>query len=337
MTKMIWCPQVYRNICFNRNVISSCTVGNNSKNLKYPLIKILYYGEKIDWDAFFESRQEILENFKKGIIPEECEGCQYLTEIDSEQIDTDFKLGYIQVSNYLNCNSDCIYCTNHKKPQRFKRESYDIYPVIKDLIKGNYITEKTTIDFAGGEPTIYYSFNSIIKMLLKESPVRNIIVHTNAIKYSKEIELGIKQDRLTLCVSPDSGSKGMHETIKRVKTFDVVWKNIKKYAKARPKNNKNEIKLKYIIIPWINDTKEEIEKWILLSNKVNPDCLILNADCRIYIKGNNTPEVMDKLVELSDFFIEYCQRNNIHWEIQYNIRAAYVAKNLSVPYQYRDK
>ena len=328
-----WCEQLYRNICFNQDYISSCTTGNSSNSLRFPKIIENYNGENIDWSAFFEERQKVFEDFKNGIVPEICQGCQFLQKFYPEYIDTSLKLSYIQLSHYLDCNADCVYCNNHKKPKLFKKNSFDSYPIVKELIDGNYIEERTAIDFAGGEPTMYNRFNDIIKLIINESKCRNIIVHTNAIKYSKFIEEGIRKGILNICISPDSGTATTFARIKQVKKFNVVWKNIKRYANAKQKDTQNQVRVKYNITLGYNDNKEELIKWIILASEAKATCLVLNADCNIYVFGNDTPEVMDKLVELSDTFVNYCKEHNINWEVQYNVVTAYLRKKLPVPGQ----
>ena len=65
--------------------------------------------------------------------------------------------------------------------------------------------------------------------------------------------------KVDLIVSVDAGTKEMHERIKEVKTYDSVWKNISEYARVQA--TPDLVKAKYIIIPGVNDTKEEIDKF----------------------------------------------------------------------------
>ena len=70
----------------------------------------------------------------------------------------------------------------------------------------------------------------------------------------------MKRGKVDLIVSVDSGTEEMHARIKEVKTYDRVWGNLTNYAKIQ--QNRELVKAKYIVIPGVNDTKEEINAWL---------------------------------------------------------------------------
>ncbi len=132
--------------------------------------------------------------------------------------------------------------------------------------------EESCFSFGGGEPTILENFDEFIYMLLDKG-CKNIRINTSGIKYSKGIERGLKEGSVSIVISTDSGGKQTYEKIKRVKTYDKVWKNIAKYRKAACRENL--VKVKYIILPGINDNYEEIENWFkdIIKNKVKGVCV----------------------------------------------------------------
>ena len=71
---------------------------------------------------------------------------------------------------------------------------------------------------------------------------------------------GIKKGNINIVVSVDAGTKETFKKVKRLDFYDKVWENIAKYAAVQ--NAPNLVKTKFILIPEINDTKEEIESWI---------------------------------------------------------------------------
>lgn len=331
-----FCFQIDRQICFNREHLQSCTVGNNTKNQSLLFIKENYNGELLDWDKFFEEREAIKQDCKNGNMLKNCEGCHFLETKNWDCINTKREFKTVQISHYLRCNSNCIYCGNHTQynPKDKTPDTYNSVPVIEDMIKKGYINQNTHMDFAGGEPTLYYKFEELLSLLIK-SDIKNIIVHSNVILYSKAIELGIKKGYVSLCVSVDAGSKGMHEKVKGVKSFDKVWKHIKKYAKVKNPLMKNHIELKYIIIPDLNDSEKEIELWIERSIKAGVNNLVLNADNNIFIQQHSEEEktkILKRVVELSDFFVKKVREKNIRYRTEFNVNSAYKILNKDIPF-----
>lgn len=332
-----FCEQIDRYICFNRDYVSPCTVGNNSKGQAIPIVYPNYKGEPVDWWEYLLERQRIKEKAKEGILPEICQGCQFLSEKDWDNINTRWEFQYIQFSHWLNCNSNCIYCDNHRTVlKKSQDDTYDSLPILKDLIARGYVTENTRFDFAGGEPTMYYHFEDMLK-LLNKIEVKHILIHTNAIKYSRAIEEGIKKGKISLCISVDAGSKKMHEKIKQVKSFDKVWHNIKKYAKAKKPSTANNIDLKYILVHGLNDTEQEIELWM---KKALPftNMLILNADNNLFIRPINPEKrtlILHKFYDLSEFFIRKAKEYHINYRIEYNLQTVYLELNRELPQNLR--
>lgn len=101
-------------------------------------------------------------------------------------------------------------------------------------------------------------FDELIDLLL-DNGFRNIRINTSGIKYSKSIERGLKQGKISVVISTDAGYRETYEKIKGVKTYDVVMRNISEYAKAA--NNGKLLMVKYIVIPGVNDNYREIDKW----------------------------------------------------------------------------
>lgn len=326
-----------RQLCFNGDYIYACTVGNNTKSNSNLIIKENYNGEPIDLELFFDEREKIKQDAKDGKIIENCEGCHYLQLRDWDNIATDRKIDYILISNYKRCNSRCIYCISRLdyNPKKDKApETYNIIPVIKDMIEKGYVFEKTKFDFAGGECTLYPDFEELL-LLLINSGIKNIIIHSNAIIYSKAIEKGIKTGKVSLCVSTDSGSKRIHEKVKGVKTYNVVWKNIKKYNKSKSSENNNVVSVKYIIVENINDNIEEIDKWLKKVKNSGVNTVRFNADNGIFIKYQNSKDCnsayLAKIVVLTEFFVQRAKFYGISYELDYNIDAAYKMLNIKLP------
>ena len=151
------------------------------------------------------------------------------------------------------------------------------------MIKNNILKKDGTIDFAGGEPTIYSEFEALLNEFIKKD-FKKIIIHTNAIKHSRAIVKGLKKGSVRVLVSIDAGSKEVHERVKQVKSYDSVWKNLKDYAKNQPKGA-NFVKAKYIIVPGLNDSKQEIDLWLEKCKSIGISSVVLNLDFNWIMKN----------------------------------------------------
>jgi molybdenum cofactor biosynthesis enzyme MoaA len=153
-----------------------------------------------------------------------CKGCSSLKLGDPLKKFEYFK--NVHISYFLNCNLRCNYCSGHKLAD--KLIPYDIVPTLEDLYNKGYITNKTTIFWGSGELSIYEYEDKLVKFCSE----RNIQQHvnTNAVIFSPTIADAVQRGKMTLLVSPDSGTRETYQKIKGFDFFDKQWENIKKYS-----------------------------------------------------------------------------------------------------------
>ena len=268
-------------------------------------IKENYNGKDVNWDDIFDLKEKFIEVNKKGIIDPRCEGCFNLVNKGWQDDDKRY-INYIHFNHWTHCNSDCIYCyTSWDKINYQKRPHYKVLPMIKELFKQKLFRAGGEITFAGGEPTILNEFEDLTNFLIKQPEVERITVHSSGIKYSKAIEKGINEGKLSVCLSADAGTREIFKKVKRVDKFDKFWENAKKYAKAQEKsNNKLNVETKFIFIPYVNSNKEEIDKWLDLTVKCGIKSVVADIEndfCRdLRAKDLPKPEF---LVELCNYLI----------------------------------
>ena len=333
----LYCKQMNNQLCFNKDFIYACTVGNNTKQNTNLIIREKYNGELLDLEAFFDEREKIKENARNGEIIETCQGCHYLEMKDWDKVENNRKIGYILVSNYQKCNSRCIYCisrVDYNPREKYVCETYNIVPVIEDMFKKGYVTQDTVFDFAGGECTLYEKFEELLSKLI-DFGVKEILIHTNAIIYSKAIETGIKKGVVSICISPDSARRSTHKKVKGVDTYNTVWDNIKKYSKANALRQGDAVCLKYIIVEGVNDNKEEIELWLKRVKAFKIPSVRFNADNNIFINYQNRSEYnhhyLANIVVLTEFCAERAKHYNLIFKPDYNVEAAYKMLNIRIP------
>ena len=274
-----------------------------------------YKGQMIDWNKFFKEKRKMRELNKKGIILDRCKGCFFLKE--REWDDEDY-INYMVFNHWTLCNCKCKYCFTNEQSDFFNaRENYNMYPVIKKLVDMGKVRGGGEIGFGGGEPTLLPEFEPMLNMLL-DAGCDNIRVHSSCVKYSEGIERGLREGKVTLVVSVDSGTPETYTNIKRHNHFNKVWENLERYAAAQTED-KYKAKTKYIIYPGFNDNKEELDKWFDMTVKAGIKSVVLDVEGGWYITNKyNIPDYMYDLLdyatkrteELGMKFVEYYDRAN---------------------------
>lgn len=239
-----------------------------------PVIYENYHGEKIDWADFFRIKRELRQKYREGSCPDMCRDC---VNTAHKNWDDDDYIDYLLLTPWVPCNSNCIYCSAPRDKYVLENTKvYKVLPLVKDMIKNNVLKKSGTIDFAGGEPTIYREFEALLNEFVKND-FEKIIIHTNAIKKSNSIIKALKKGCARVLVSVDAGSKEIHRKVKQVNSYESVWKNLKEYAKQQPQGA-DFVKAKYIIVPGLNDSKEEITLWLEKCKSINIKSVVLNLD-----------------------------------------------------------
>jgi len=268
------CPWIQHGLVFFRYKLTQCCycghVGGG-----HTIIKDDYNGQPINWDHLFKLKSEYSRLSKKGFIHDNCVDCPFLEERYSEDWESEEKyIDNIYISHWIDCNSRCIYCFAAEHPEEFKyhHRPYSVLPIMKEMLEKNILRRGGSVHFGGGEPTILPEFEDIIKLLL-DYKFYNLRVHTSGIKYSPLLERGIREGRLRVVISVDAGCAETFQKIKRVPLYDVVRENATRYAAAQDRrwhaltphlyfDGSLCVSTKFIVIPGVNDTEEEVENWI---------------------------------------------------------------------------
>ncbi len=316
------CIHLEHGITFFSNSVQICCISSHPGGGNILQIEN-YHGEPINWEDIFSKRSIMRENIKNGIIPDKCQGCYYLKEGDwnSENYFDEVLIGH-----FTHCNCNCIYCYTEKDKKFFNQnKTYNVYPIIKDMIDKGILSKNSTITFGGGEPTILKEFEELVYMLL-DYDVYNIRIHSDGIKYSSAIEKGLKLGKITLITSIDSGSKEVYQKIKQVQCYDQVWKNLANYAKTK----NGLIRTKFVLIPGVNDSLAEVKNWLKQTYEAGITDVAFDIEDNWFKEHrNNIPQYV---YVICDFVFE-CYR-------QYNIKTCELyerASNLKIDRENRLK
>ncbi len=254
------CYLMGHGISIEEKIIRNCCLATPT-NAETPVLLKNYDPENIDWETLFKTKKEFREQQKISEL-EGCKGCYNLETVDWDE---NKYISHINFNHWKNCNSRCIYCytRNMVYPQH-----NNIYESIKKLVNSEYFKEGGEITFQGGEPTILEEFDDLVDLFIQKNT--KMRVHSSGIHFSYKAAHGIHTGLLTIVISIDAGTPETYYKIKNVRSFNKVCENIKEYAKRLHETNKGHLKVKYIIVPGINDSVEEIDKWfdIVTESKV---------------------------------------------------------------------
>ncbi len=270
------CHILKHGLCFFANAVASCCLSpiDRIDEQSPPILFENYEGEVF-------SKQELLSQidyyntlFKNGNFPVPCRNCVHIEE---KEWDEENYIDYITITNFSKCNADCIYCSNGEEMISRTNETYEILPILKHLKNIELIRKGCEIHIGGGEFTIYEECNAILELFAVNDFAR-VFVPTNAIKYSQLLFEAMDKATTYIIVSLDSGSKNLYKKIKRVDAFNQVIQNLKKYAATE--KSRDAIRLKYIIIPTVNDNIFEFKKFLNIAKNIGVQNIIIDIDAR---------------------------------------------------------
>jgi len=263
-------------------------------------------------EKYFEKKREVIQQNKTGKIYCKCEGCVELHERDWPEVENQ-KIFQMILHHWTKCNSHCIYCYTNKDKEYFnKRRSYKFLPILKQLDKKNLLEYGGICSFAGGEISCLNEFENILKILDKYDFVS--IFNSSCVKYEKSVAKHLKKGNGLLVVSVDSGTKELHNKIKQVDSYEKVWSNITKYAKAAKR--KSLIYTKYIVLKDINDNEQAITDFLVKSKESGVKYVLMEIDHYYFCENrNNIPKY---IVDLFYFAFNKAKEIGLNCQIYSN-------------------
>ena len=297
------CHLIEHGISIDVDSIKACCLSRDFDKGQLMIVP-KYFDSKIDWNTLFKIKKEQRKFQQQKDLPA-CEGCYNLREEDWDEEDY---ISYINFDHWSQCNSNCIYCGVQANKPRTKN---NILNAIKELIKLGKFKNNGEITFQGGEPTVLKEFEPLLNLFIKEgSKVR---IHSSGILFSRAIREGLKKGAVTVVISPDAAFKDTYKTVKRVDKFNKVWDNIKHYRKNLKPEMQELVKVKYIIIPGVNDSFEEITEFINRIKQIDIKSVIVDIEYTYANKHINN--VSQHVYMLMDYIENFCNQNNINYDL----------------------
>lgn len=298
------CHLIEHGISINVDAIQACCLSRDFDKGMLP-IEYKFENNKIDWEHLFFVKKNHRTHQKNGRDLPKCEGCYNLREEDWDEEDY---ISYINFDHWSQCNSNCIYCGVQTNKPKTKNS---VLPAVKELIKLGKFRNTGEITFQGGEPTVLKEFDELLKLFLKQgSKVR---IHSSGILFNRVIRDGLKNGAVTVVISPDSVSREIYKIVKRTDKSDKVWANIKHYRKGLKDGNESLVKVKYIIIPGVNDTYEEITKFL---NKIKElDIKSVIVDVEYTYANTDAQNISPHVYMFMDYIEHFCNENQISYDL----------------------
>ena len=281
------CVFLEEGINFDLNTVNDCCI-MHTDGRGLPVLINDYHGEMIDWEKLFETKARRIENQKQKTIYD-CEGCYHLSDYNFKGIK---KISEFHFSHSRVCNAKCIYCSDVYSSGT---TNYSTYPIIKDLLEKGYYASGGEATLQGGEPTMMQDFEELVNLFLQNGTI--IRVHTSAIKFSPKVADALKQNKGSVVISLDSGTKETYKKIKQVDAFELVCDSIKKYAQA----NIDNVIIKYVLVPGYNDNSTEISKFFDLMKEIGIKKIAFDIEVQ-YAQKHHNKEVSPHVYLLYDYF-----------------------------------
>lgn len=297
------CHLIEHGISIDVDSIKACCLSRDFDKGQLMIVP-KYENNKIFWDDLLNKKSKQRKMQREADLPA-CEGCYNLRE---EDWDEENYISYINFDHWNECNSKCLYCgVRNYKP----KTKNNVLNAVKELIKSGKFRNTGEITFQGGEPTVLKEFEPLLKLFIKEgSKVR---IHSSGILFSRAIRDGLKKGAVCVVISPDSAFPDTYRRIKSVDKSNKVWENIKHYGKNLNEELKRAVKVKYIIIPGINDTVEEIDEFLRRIKEYGIKSVIVDIE---YTYANrNTGNISPHVYMLTDYIENFANRNNIDFDL----------------------
>lgn len=213
------------------------------------------------------------------------------------------------------CQSKCIYCNINEK-WRFKwskewdsndniRNGYDkVFSTLEYAIKNGFIHPEANWTVACGEITIH-PYKQRIYDFVRGKKVSFL---TNAFVFDREIAETLKTNsESSIFMSIDAGLAQTWNAVKGVDNFAQVTENLAKYRSYCA--NGSQIRLKYIVLPGINDTYEDYISLIQIMKALDtPELTISRNTITTYTL---TDQERSELIGAAAYLVALCRLNDI--------------------------
>lgn len=270
------CKYLEKGCCVQLSGIHCCVHGSKGSPVIATVDEIK--SGIVDYDFIVNRKKELFESIN-GFNDKDIKGCKDCCNIITKKFkDVSFDAiggehlpGGFNIQHYTECNERCLYCC-YAQENNFKKPEYDILKIF-DLFKNkNKLGKNNWIDFSGGEPAMLKDFDRIINYML-DNEMGTIVVYSNSVIYSKAISRGLKENKIILTTSLDTGIKSTYAKLRGADVYTKVIENLIKYKNT----GTNGLWLKYVITEH-NRTEDDMWSFIMTMLAIRPNKVMICPD-----------------------------------------------------------
>ena len=270
------CPYIESGVWFNVRGMACCCLSTFTSPEIVTSEEI--NSGKATYDFIIQRRRELFEgvNGLREMDTGSCKECSSLKEKLYKDVNFEY-LGVHELPSGFNlqfftsCNLRCTYCI-YTIQDNFVKPQYDIIPIIELYRKRNKIKSNNWIDFNGGEPTLLQNFDEILNYLL-DNNIGTVGVYSNCVKYSQSIYNALKDNKIYLINSIDSGTATTYKKLHGADVYNKVVENLIRYQNS----GTNNLQIKYIVCD-NNRTDDDLYGFLFLILSIRPGFVIISVD-----------------------------------------------------------
>jgi len=278
----LWSCYALENIMTTNNEFLSICSGIKFK--KRPKLKIDFQDYDATVEQFLYLRQSVLEALNNDVFVEidTCRGCP---ELARQPVFNKYKISALHIQDFNVCNLKCIYCVRGTKDNNKTNRPILDYRLLVEVLKRRcLIDDNLLVNIALDEISIIPGCDEIASVFKNYT----CCVFTNALFFRDSIKQILQgNNRSYIITSVDAGTRETFAKVKGHDVFGTIRESLINYSDR----GVNCVKLKYIILPNINDNYEDANGFLKLCDDVCAKAIILSRN-HIFdiIQNENLPD-----------------------------------------------
>lgn len=286
------CKWLEKGLGFLIGGIHSCVKGSKTSPVLVSIEEIK--AGKVTYDLIVQRRKELFLgiNGLKEIDLGGCKNCTSICEKRFKDVNFEWAGGEplptaFNVQHYTMCNERCLYCV-YAQNKDFRAPQYDILSIYELFREKGRLGKNNWIDFSGGEPAMLKNFDQILNYML-DNEMETVVVYSNATIFSESIARGLRENKVILTTSLDTGLKSTYARLRGADLFEKVIDTLTRYRNTGTKG----LWLKYIVTE-VNRTDDDMWSFIMAMIALRPNSVMI---CPDYPYGDK--EIPDETVRFA--------------------------------------
>lgn len=224
---------------------------------------------------------------------------------------SDGLIHYVNLSMYpAPCQCKCIYCNVHSSEMgKFNKQKHSTYyEKVFDMLEyandSGYIASDAIWQVSSGEIAIHPYRDRILNLVKNKSA----IFYTNCFIFDEKVAQNLSSNPSSkINLSIDSGTPKTWYKVKGVDNFSHVMDNLVKYFNSS--SGQNQITMKYIVLPGINDYIEDYFSVIEIMKILKVKHLSVSRDVHIKYSNDDKSKNTANLIGAAGYLAAMLHKN----------------------------